>query len=65
MIKIYTISYREDKPYIRISGNHLKRFGFNIGDKMAVLFEKNKIQLTLLKNQDLILRDEKRPGKIS
>ena len=46
--KIYTIGYVQspNTPCIKITGQWLKKLGFNIGDKLAFTLENNKIILS-------------------
>ena len=49
--KSFTVGYlpqskSENTPYIRISGNWLKEFGIDVGDKLELVKGKNMLVLT-------------------
>lgn len=48
--KIYTIGYIQspNTPCIKITGQWLKKLGFNIGDKLAFTLDNGKIILSKL-----------------
>lgn len=51
--KTYTIGYmmwKDDVPFIRLSGNWLKEQGFNVGNKLKYISSKNMIILVKIPN---------------
>ena len=50
--KIYTVSYYDGVPMIRLTGKWLIQNGFNIGDKLKFINGKNMIILTKLSKAD-------------
>jgi antitoxin component of MazEF toxin-antitoxin module len=49
-VKLQTITYkpgerREQTPCIRIANKLLKKYGFKIGDKVEVVYQKNKLTI--------------------
>ena len=50
MGKIYTVSNYDNKPFIRLTGKWLEKYGFNIGDKLEFIEGKNIIILAKVPN---------------
>jgi len=49
-VKLHTITYkpgerREQTPCIRIANKLLKEYGFAVGDKVEVVYQKNKLTI--------------------
>jgi hypothetical protein len=68
-----TISSLNDKPFIRIIGKYLRKFGFETGDKIQLEIKHNKIIITNMTEENelfahrvfVIKSKHKKTGRVS